>query len=278
MARGLSCVMTVGRTRQVGAATVHRLAIAVLVLAFASAPGFAQVNPTADFDVAWMALPVSGQPGYVRFSANTSSRRSAVSTLDFSIELVRIQVSGNVASSAQSGIVNIPAGGTASAGGVVVNLAPGDSVQAQIVLRHVQEGWELRDTLRRRYGTAPEPAAAPRLAVDPNVLEIDGLVADETLTKSGQDFYGLFYQEWNPPLGARGYSVTVSEAPFRGRQTLVNVSLDEQLLYQRILQTRYDALEEMAEQAAAIVYGALLQRVQAEQSRDGQAGEYLERF
>ncbi|SHF00226.1 curli production assembly/transport component CsgE [Bacteroides luti] len=80
-------------------------------------------------------------------------------------------------------------------------------------------------------------------------LEIDGLLVDDTKTKAGKDFYDLFYSSWEAPPEAKNYTITVSEKPFRLSNTIIAVSINENLVYQAILQPRQDILEAMTSQA-----------------------------
>ena len=239
---------------------------AVLLLAAVALSGAtaarAQVDPAADFDVGWRVEAPDGDR--YTFRAVVASRRDAAATLDFTVALQRTGASANASTIRQTGLLTTPPGGVDTAGRVTVALAPGDRVEARLTLRHLQEGWVLLDTFARTFGTAPAAQPSPTLAADPDFLEIDGLVIDRVLTKPGRDFYELFYRDWDAPFGARGYSILVEETPFRGRQTIIKVSVDEQLIYQQILQTRYDVLEEMVQQAVAIASSVLRQRTQAE--------------
>lgn len=105
----------------------------------------------------------------------------------------------------------------------------------------------------------PPPSLPPAATAAPE-LEIDGLIIDETRTKLGRDFYDLFYGRWDAPAGATNYSITLSEAPARGRTVRLTVEVDGQPVYRRMLQPRLSLLEESAEQAARAVSQHLAQR------------------
>lgn len=83
-------------------------------------------------------------------------------------------------------------------------------------------------------------------------LEIDGLLVDDTKTKAGKDFYDLFYSSWEAPPEAKNYTITVSEKPFRLSNTIIAVSINENLVYQAILQPRQDILEAMTGEAISM--------------------------
>lgn len=80
-------------------------------------------------------------------------------------------------------------------------------------------------------------------------IEIDGLLVDDTKTKTGKDFYDLFYTNWVAPAGAKNYSITITEKPFRLTSTLIMVSINETPVYQSILQPRQDIIEGLSEDA-----------------------------
>lgn len=80
-------------------------------------------------------------------------------------------------------------------------------------------------------------------------IEIDGLLVDDTKTKTGKDFYDLFYSSWEAPKGAKNYTITVSEKPFRLTTTLIVVSINDNAVYQSILQPRQDIVEGLSTDA-----------------------------
>ncbi len=82
-------------------------------------------------------------------------------------------------------------------------------------------------------------------------IEIDGLLFDETRTKNGRDFYDYFYRDWQAPAGAKNYSIYVAEKPYRLTTTMVEIRINETLVFQSFLQPRNDFLEMLAQQAVA---------------------------
>lgn len=88
-------------------------------------------------------------------------------------------------------------------------------------------------------------------------IEIDGLLVDNTKTKIGRDFYDLFYANWEPPVNAKNYTITILEKPFRLTSTLIVVSINDNVVYQAILQPRQEIVEQLSEQAAAVTFNYL---------------------
>lgn len=83
-------------------------------------------------------------------------------------------------------------------------------------------------------------------------LELDGLIVDDTKTKSGRDFYDIFYSNWNPPANAKNYTITISEKPYRLNNTLVVVTINESIAYQSVLQPRQDIIENQSYEAISV--------------------------
>jgi len=80
-------------------------------------------------------------------------------------------------------------------------------------------------------------------------IEIDGLIFDETKTKSGRDFYDYFYNHWEAPPGARNYSIYITEKPYRLMITQIEVKINETTVFQSFLQPRTSYIEEIAQLA-----------------------------
>lgn len=89
-------------------------------------------------------------------------------------------------------------------------------------------------------------------------IEIDGLLVDDTKTKNGKDFYDIFYSNWEAPQNAKNYTITISEKPFRLTSTLIVVSINENPVYQAILQPRQDIIESQTEEAIFITQDYLV--------------------
>ena len=104
---------------------------------------------------------------------------------------------------------------------------------------------ELQNLLKRIIKEETE-----RMAVDAD-LKIDGLLVDDTKTKSGKDFYDLFYQQWEAPAGAKNYTIFIIEKPFRLTTTMVEIMINETMVYQSFLQPRYDYIETLTAQAVS---------------------------
>ncbi len=86
---------------------------------------------------------------------------------------------------------------------------------------------------------------------DPSLigLEIDGMIISETISKIGNDFYDIFYSNWNPPPQAKNYTITISEKPFPLQGNLITVKVNDAKTFERFVQPRYESIVESVNQA-----------------------------
>lgn len=105
-------------------------------------------------------------------------------------------------------------------------------------------------------------------------IEIDGLLVDDTKTKTGKDFYDLFYGSWEAPKGAKNFTITISEKPFRLSSTLIVVSINETPVYQSVLQPRQDIVEGLSQDAISTTqsYLANYEEIMKQLNGDDMAG------
>jgi curli production assembly/transport component CsgE len=94
-----------------------------------------------------------------------------------------------------------------------------------------------------------EVTAQPEEVSSDADIEIDGLLFDETKTKSGKDFYDFFYSGWVAPANAKNFSIFIAEKPYRLTTTLIEIKINETTVFQSFLQPRGDIVEQLAQQA-----------------------------
>jgi len=96
-------------------------------------------------------------------------------------------------------------------------------------------------------------------------LGLGGLILDETRSKMGSNFYSVFYKHWEDPKDTQNFTITVSEQPMPSRGTMVQVEIDNQLVFRNRLEPRYYKTEQAAKQAVKICQRRL-QRIAATQN------------
>lgn len=96
-------------------------------------------------------------------------------------------------------------------------------------------------------------------------LGLGGMVLDETRSKMGNNFYSVFYKHWEDPKDVQNFTITVSEQPMPSRGTMVQVEIDNQLVFRNRLEPRYYKTEQAAKRAVKICQRRL-QRIAATQN------------
>lgn len=89
-------------------------------------------------------------------------------------------------------------------------------------------------------------------------IEIEGLIVDQTQTKIGHDFYDLFYSNWQPPDNFGNYTIVIEEKPLPQLGTQVTIRINDNKIFQQILQPRYDVIEAMAQYGVELSSNYLL--------------------
>lgn len=120
-----------------------------------------------------------------------------------------------------------------------------DSLQ---ILRDTAKGKELPENLKKLI---EEITSKKEKVTKDAEIEIDGLIFDETKTKSGKDFYDYFFSGWSAPVNVHDYSIYVLEKPYRLTTTLIEIRINDATVFQAFLQPRGDIVEELAKQAIA---------------------------
>ena len=125
-------------------------------------------------------------------------------------------------------------------------------------------------------GTSGEPSISGSSflemypSVDPVDLEIEGIIVDATNTKVGRDFYDMFYNNWDPGENLPQLSITISEKPLPSRGSQVIVYIEDDIIFQRFLQPRYDEIKENSDLARLVAmqylqnYESLQKQLQGE--------------
>lgn len=103
-------------------------------------------------------------------------------------------------------------------------------------------------------------------ADEDNGMEISGLLIDETLTRSGRDFFYFFNSNWQSLLG--NHTITIQERQDRGSSTSILISVNDTLVFQSALNRKPGAVEEAAKQAVTRTRDFILYQAEAFEELD----------
>ena len=91
-------------------------------------------------------------------------------------------------------------------------------------------------------------------------LGLGGMVLDETRSKMGRNFYSIFYKHWEDPKNVRNFTITISEQPTPSRGTMIQIEIDNQLVFRNRLEPRFYKTEKAAKQAVSLCKRRLAQQ------------------
>jgi hypothetical protein len=119
----------------------------------------------------------------------------------------------------------------------------------------------LRKTWNSLEGSRNRPGA-PGSTIG---LEINGVVLDDTKTKTGRDFFDQFYKAWNahPVDTWPDHTIVIAELPTFGRTTAISVKLNGEELLQQNLFPNEDFLSELTRYTINLCIQSLGQKLPA---------------
>jgi len=102
------------------------------------------------------------------------------------------------------------------------------------------------------------------------VLEIDGLIIDETKTKIGRDFYGFFYTMWEAPEGIVNYTIYIIEKPTGTMGSWIWIKVNDFFVYSNRHKPNREEIENGAKYGINFVQQYLFRRENDERQLSGQ--------
>jgi len=108
-----------------------------------------------------------------------------------------------------------------------------------------------------RVVTQNHQGAEQRASERQLMLEIDGMVHDETRSKVGRDFYDVFYTYWQSPPQASNFTIRISEQPSPNLGTTIYVEVNHTETFRMRLQPRYEMIQEAGKHAVRQTYSHL---------------------
>lgn len=90
-------------------------------------------------------------------------------------------------------------------------------------------------------------------------IEIDGLIIDQTQTRSGHEFYQHFVTFWEAPEGSEGFNIFVGERVSPQWGSWIWIKVNDVMVYRNVLRRRTEEIKEVAKKVVEIVKGYLYQ-------------------
>ena len=182
--------------------------------------------------------------------------------LQYQLAVTRLLSAGSKSTHQQSGSFSAPRDTCVTLSGVQVNVEPGCQIKAGLVVLMEKERLCLAQ-LDYPGGQADTRTLLTKNPDSPFIiqdaeLEISELIIDRTVSKIGQDFYDLFFRNWQTPAGVKHYLIEVEELPSRGRGSRIRIRINDREMTRLNVQPRSDYVEAVAMNAVAMARNYLI--------------------
>ena len=105
---------------------------------------------------------------------------------------------------------------------------------------------------------AAQPAATPGSNPDAGITipqeQYGGLVANQTVTVAGQDFYQYFVSAWRDQALNERYAIAIHERPSARSGSRIWIEYAQRPIFQAVLPASRAAVKALSEQAVTITY------------------------
>lgn len=224
----------------------------LLLLMFGFYASFAQ----ADQDIQ-AKIKIDQTDNIVRIYATaTNNTDTFQSELEYSFLALKQDESGNLAKNSQAGPFSLASNESKRLSTQNLNLDPNGKILVYLFIK--KEGAVLsKDTLQ--IGSIEKKFK--NTAIEESKIEISGLIIENVLTKPGKDFYEYFSQ-FNRTNGINyPFVIVVNEKPqLGGRNSQINIQIDEKTVFQFVTQPREEYLQIAAQQANKAIYDYYIKR------------------
>lgn len=190
---------------------------------------------------------------FYTFHAAARNKTSTDFNLKYDYSVFRTDKEGNVKKSNQSDLFFLKGDETKILSTLTVNYNVEDKIILLLLVYDSDSKPIGKDRIVLEQGgktvidlnrNAPKKTSGDQ-AVAQDGYKIDGLVLQKTLTKSGRDFFRMFYSEYYNNQIKSPVNILIKEVPGRRRNTLISVEVDGKLVWQFFAQPRKEFLTNM---------------------------------
>ncbi|MFC4635762.1 CsgE family curli-type amyloid fiber assembly protein [Dokdonia ponticola] len=190
---------------------------------------------------------------FYTFHAGARNKTATDYNLKYDYSVFRTDKDGNVTKSNQSDLFFLKGDETKILSTLTVNYNVEDKIILVLLVYDSDDKPIGKDRLVLEQGgktiidlnrNTPKTTSRDQ-AVAQDGYKIDGLVLQKTLTKSGRDFFRMFYSEYYNNQIQSPVNILIKEVPGRRRNTLISVEVDGNLVWQFFAQPRKEFLTNM---------------------------------
>lgn len=177
------------------------------------------------------------------------------SELNYLLLSLKQNPQGNLSNNKQEGKFVIDVDEIKILSQIQTNISAGDQIKIYLFIRDESENkllskdsliFSVRDDMTIDIVNKPvQQKGDPK----PDSFMLKGLAIDETKTKVGQDFFDLFFSEYNLISSNYAFILKVREQPSIGRSGIIHIEVGNEIIYSLHLMPNEDYLEEQVHYA-----------------------------
>lgn len=189
--------------------------------------------------------------GQLTLKATATNPSDAHIELNYLFVSIKKSGSGNLSNNKQSGKFTLKPDETKTLSQMSVNLQKNDALKVFLYIKDEQNGLLFsKDSLEINAKTF---ASKINNVNENEIFELKGITIDQTKTKTGKDFYDLFYLEYSKLPEKINTAVTIGEFPTMGRGSQISVEVDDRTLYSFAANPNDEYLTEQANVCIKII-------------------------
>lgn len=189
--------------------------------------------------------------GLLVLKATATSHSDSYSELNYLFISIKKGGSGNLSNNKQSGKFTLKPDETKILSEISVNIQKKDAVKVFLYIKDEQTNQLLsKDSLEINAKNFESKISKVN---ENEIFELKGLTIDETKTKTGKDFYDMFYLEYSKLPEKISNAITISELPTMGRGSQISVETEDKTIYSFVANPNEEYLAEQANLSMKII-------------------------
>lgn len=177
--------------------------------------------------------------------------KSEFKNISFKLAVIKTNKSGsNKANNAQDGRVTLEPLQKVTLSTTQINATKDDQITIVLFIYDEKDAVIGKDKIV--IGDQAEPNVG--IVKPKDGLEIIGIVSNDTKTKLGNDYYDLFFSEYNKLKISSPKTISIAEELTYGRTTKISVNIEGEIIDEFIARPDEDFLQYMAEASASKVF------------------------
>lgn len=190
--------------------------------------------------------------GMMSLKGTASNKSNSYKELNYLFVSIKRGGTGNLSNNKQSGKFTLKPEETKTLSQMTVNIQKNDALKVFLYIKDDQTDQLVsKDSLELNSKSFNEKISNVH---EDEIFELKGLTIDQTKTKSGKDFYDLFYLEYSKLPEKISNAITIDELPSSGQQgSQISIGLDDKMLYSFVANPNEDYLSEQANISIRII-------------------------